>query len=348
MADGGKVTGYTHKGTQWEYQQSWYLLAIFLPWLYWFPMVYTGLRTLRIHWIVFGLFYGLPALIHVFFNPADFGVAGIFKYWEVATLILAAVHSLRARGEYLVRLANAGEMRAVLMEGARLRRDQTEAAAGAATEAQAELEQASESADGVLVQFTEPAAAKPVHRQFDINRIGERELAMLPGMGPALARQAVALRETLGGFHSFDHFAEKLGLATEERERLRVNFFQPEAAAQSNAEYTTALDGTRILEINLASAQAIATLPGLDYDIARRAVALRDGDGPYKSVEDFRYRLGLSMDVMIQISPIASTLKTPATLAGGVKATGRIVDSGVSGRLDPAAAVKRSGRVVDL
>ena len=348
MAEGGKVAGYTHKGTKWEYQQSWYLLALFTVWLYWFPLVYTGLRTLQFRWIVYGLFYGLPAFIHMFFNPADFGVAGFFKQWEIAALIIAAIHSLRARGEYLVRLANVAETRQVLMEGARLRRERTEDAAGAATEAQAEPEQASESAGGVLVQFIEPAAAKPAHRQFDINRIGERELAMLPGMGAALARQAVALRETLGGFHSFDHFAEKMGLAAEARERLRPIFMQPEHAAQSYAEYTTALDGTRILEINLASAQAIATLPGLDYDIARRAVALRDGDGPYKSVEDFRYRLGLSMDVMIQISPIASTLKTPATLAGGVKASGRVVDASASSRSDPAVMAKPSGRIVDL
>jgi len=53
-------------------------------------------------------------------------------------------------------------------------------------------------------------------------------------------------------------------------------------------------------------------------------VALRDGDGPYKSVEDFRYRLGLSLDVVIQISPIVSTLKTPAAPAAGVKANAEL------------------------
>ena len=83
MAGNGKVTGYTHKGTKWEYQQSWYLLALFTIWFYWFPLVYTGLRTLQFRWIVYGLLYGLPALIQMFFNMADLGVAGFFRKWEI-------------------------------------------------------------------------------------------------------------------------------------------------------------------------------------------------------------------------------------------------------------------------
>ena len=343
MLGNGKVMGYTHKGTQWEYRQSWYLLALFTLWFYWFPLVYTGLRTLQFRWIIYGLFYGLPAIIHMFFDPADFGVAGFFREWEIFALVIAAIHSLRARGEYLVRLANAAEAHEILMEGARMRREQAETATDAETEANHEAGQDPESG-----QAAEPAASKPAHRLFDINLIGERELAMLPGMGPTHAREAISLRESLGGFHSFDHFAEKMGIAAAVRERLRPIFIQPEPAAQSNAEYTTMLDGRRILEINLASAQAIATLPGLDQDLARRAVALRDGDGPYKSVEDFRYRLGLSMDVVVQISPIVSVIRTPATLAGGVKANGRVVDASVSGSSDPAATVRPSGRIVDL
>ncbi len=343
MAGGGKVMGYTHKGTKWEYQQSWYLLALFTPWFYWFPLVYTGLRTLQFRWIVFGLFYGLPAFIHMVFIPADFGVAGFFKQWEFAALVIAAIHSFRARGEYLVRLANATETRDILMEGARLRREQ---AGQAITGDTGEGDEPPHSED--LPQAIELEAAKPARRLFDINLIGERELAMMPGMGPARARQALALRESLGGFHSFDHFAEKMGLAADARERLRPIFVQPAPAAESNAEYSTTLEGRRILEINLASAQAIATLPGLDFEIARRAVALRDADGPYRSVEDFRYRLGLTMDVFVLISPVVSTLKTPATLAGGVKPGGRIVDASASGRPDSSAAVKPSGRIVDL
>jgi len=174
-------------------------------WFYWFPLVYTGLRTLQLRWIAYGLLYGLPVLIQMFFNMADPGVAGFFRKWEIAALVIAAIHSLRARGEYLVRLANNAERHDLPMEGARLLKQEVEQSTGIRIE---EIEE-QVPADAPETA-TEPAAPKPVRRLFDVNLIGERELAMLPGMGPARAKEATAMRQSLGGFHSFDHFAEKM------------------------------------------------------------------------------------------------------------------------------------------
>lgn len=343
MAD-GRVMGYTHKGTQWEYQQSWYLLALFTPWTFWFPLVYTGLRTLQFRWIIWGLFYGLPAFIKFGFDPADFGVEGFFKRWIFAALVVAAIHAFRARGEFLVRLASDNESHDLLMEGARLIKEGAQQAATDFIEESLPQQRQTEEPR----QVPAPVVTRPPRRLFDVNRIGERELAMMPGMGPERARQAIALRESLGGFHSYDHFAEKLGFAPDAIERLRPLFIQPESDTQLNPEYVEAPDGRRILEINLASAQAIATLPGMDFDLARRAVALRDTDGPYRSIEDFRYRLGLSLEIMIQVSPIISTVRTPPTVAKGVKASGRIIDSSKPIEPDSSLAAKPSGRIVDL
>ncbi len=235
---------------------------------------------------------------------------------------------LRARGEFLVRMANAAETREILMEGARMRQQQADAGRVVDTPAAAAPRPSLESRETLSqTQGGTGIAARPYRRLLDVNRIGERELAMLPGMGPERARQVIALRESSGGFHSFDHFAEKTGLAPEQRERLRALFIQPELPEQSFAEYTVLPDGRRILEVNLASAQAIATLPGFDHDTARSAVALRESDGPYLSVEDFRFRLGLSMETLVMIAPMVSTVKTPALLAGGVKPGGRVVDA---------------------
>lgn len=370
MADEGEVMGYTHKGRKWEYQQSWYLLALFSPWTFWFPLVYTGLRTLQYRWIIWGMFYGLPAFITMKFDPADFGVESFFKRWIFAALVVAAIHTFRARGEFLVRLATAIETREFLMEGARLRRERAmtemngdgdptegesaapEPAQAALTRIRAQVQEALEAAPRADPRPTPErnvaaAATPPARRLFDVNLIGERELAMLPGMGPERARQAVALRQTLGSYHSFDHFAEKMGLSDDARERLRPIFIQPPPAHETSDEYTTLADGRRILEINLASAQAIATLPGLNQDLGRRAVALRESDGWFRSTEDFRYRLGLSTQLMVGISPFVSTVRTAATQAGGRDA-GRVVDAGSSSATGPAAAAKPSGRIVDL
>ena len=385
MARADKVMGYTHKGTQWEYQQSWYLLALFSPWTFWFPLVYTGLRTLQLQWIIWGLFYGLPAFIKFGFDPADFGFEDFFKHWTIASLFVAAIHAFRARGEFLVRLASAFETREILMEGARLRQEQdgqgsadaqvlgeTPLAAGSwgggdsprvelgrRVESQQPLSQQPLSQQPLSQQLPSqqppassqtnpPAVAAQQKRLFDVNSIGEQALAMLPGLGPERAKQAVAMRETLGSFNSFDHFAEKMGISADARERLRPIFIQAVPAVPSIDEYTVLPDGRRILEVNLASAQAIASLPGLSQDIARRAVALRDADGWYRTTEDFRYRLGLSTDVLILFSPFMSTVKTLATPSGG-KTGGRVVDASSSSTSASTSAAKTSsGRIVDL
>jgi len=343
--------GYTHKGTQWEYQQSWYLLALFTPWTFWFPLVYTGLRTLQFRWIIWGLFYGLPAFITMVFNPADFGVEGFFKRWVFAALVIAAIHAFRARGEFLVRLAGDTEVRELLMEGARMRREMAEQASRGGTTVDditrqpEEIPQQGEADAAISVPTPAPA---PMRRRFDVNLIGERELAMLPGMGPTRARQAVALRESLGGFHSFDHFAEKVGFAADERERLRPIFLEAAPASPSWEEYTVLPDGRHILEINLASAAALATLPGIDHELARRAVSLRGTDGPYASTEDFRFRLGLPVEALVQLAPVVSTIKTPARAAALAGSGGRVVDASSATGLDPGSIAKPSGRIVDL
>ena len=327
------------------------------------------------------MFYGLPAFIKFGFDPADFGFEDFFKHWTIASLFVAAIHAFRARGEFLVRLASAFETREILMEGARLRQEQdgqgsadaqvlgeTPLAAGSwggGDSPHVELGRRVESQQPLSQQpplqqppassqTNPPAVAAQQKRLFDVNLIGEQALAMLPGLGPERAKQAVAMRETLGSFNSFDHFAEKMGISADARERLRPIFIQAAPAVPSIDEYTVLPDGRRILEVNLASAQAIASLPGLSQDIARRAVALRDADGWYRTTEDFRYRLGLSTDVLILFSPFMSTVKTQATPSGGKtggggNTGGRVVDASSSSiSASTSAAKTSSGRIVDL
>jgi DNA uptake protein ComE-like DNA-binding protein len=306
-----EVMGHTHRGVSWEYKQSWYVLGLLSFWTYWFPLVYTGLRTFRFRWVFWGLVYGTPSFLTFIIDPADFGAEEFFRKWMFASLMVAGVHTFVARGEFLVRLADDHEEKESLMEEARLKR---EGGAGVAEEE-----------DGM------PAAPAPRSRfLLDVNTVGERELAMLPGMGSERARQAVALRTQLGGYRSFDHFAEKMALTTEVRAKLAGLFQQPEPEAPpsptSSIEYHDTLDGRRVLELNVAGVEGFATLPGLNADLARKAVQLRESDGPYKSAEDFRYRMGLKMDVMNKIMPLVSTHRLPPSATPGVKPSRRIVD----------------------
>ena len=156
---------------------------------------------------------------------------------------------------------------------------------------------------------------------------------MLPGLGPERARQAMRMREDMGDYRSFADFAAKLQLPTAAGTRLRP-LFEPDseevapAIANDDPAYRLLPDGSRVLEINWASAEALGALPGLGPETARRAVAMRDGDGPFKSLEDFRYRLGLTIDAMIKISPYVSVISMSKRPGGGSTTTtgGRIVD----------------------
>jgi DNA uptake protein ComE-like DNA-binding protein len=163
---------------------------------------------------------------------------------------------------------------------------------------------------------------------FDANTLSERDFALLPDMGPAKARQAVALREQLGGYSSFDQFAEKMGLSALTRSRLRPLFIEPPPPEKAeNSEYRQELDGSYVLDINVVSVDALATLPGVNHDLARTVVQLREADGPYTSAEDFRFRLGLTMDQFVPLQGIISTHRIAAVQAEPKsKPRGRIVD----------------------
>lgn len=343
--DNGNV-GITGRGTRWERLQSWYLLSALTIWLYWLPFVYTGLRGGHPRWIGWGIAYGMPAFLLVLV-PSGW-LAQQLKYAMALALVISTVHALRTRGEFLERLVDLEEEREALRERTRRRR---EAAAGSAEMPSQPAEpmtpapaapanarrmdlplagrQPARQAEPSPPTAEVPAPAAPVltaELRFDFNIMTERDFALLPDMGLALGRQAVALREQLGSFRSFDHFAEKMGLGPTACERLRPLFIEPPPPEKAaNSEYRQEIDGTWVLDINLVSVDALSTLRGFDHETARRVVQLREADGPFKSAEDFRFRLGLSLDQFIPLQGIISTYRTPGTAAAR-KPKGRIVD----------------------
>lgn len=317
MAQEKKVEnlGITSRGLKWEYLQSWYLLFILTIWLYWVPFIYTGVRVMDLRWIFWGFIYGIPAFLNMAFDFARYGLDEYANRAMYVSLVFSAIHAIRARGEFLERLVAYQDEREELRQQTRQKRAMVEA------QRRAEL--------GLPESPQSQPAEAPVSRRmlFDANTLSESEFAMLPHMGPAAARQAVALREQIGGYTSFEHFAEKMALPEKTRERLRPLFIPPPPPAPEVDEFRTQPDGSRVLDINLASAAAIAALPGLNWEVARKAVDLRDNSGPFKSAEDFRYRLGLSMDQLVPLQAIISTLRTPVKSANPkVKPSGRIVD----------------------
>jgi DNA uptake protein ComE-like DNA-binding protein len=323
-----EAMGYTTRGVGWEWKQSWFMLVCFLTFfLYWLPLVFMGLRTLQFRWMIYGLFYTAPVIVLGLVLAAGgagpdgmrFSAHTIERLWQACGgfWIVCGIHTWNALEEYLVRVSEQQFEREDLQERMRSRID-------AASEGGAERGERGERGE---------RAERAPRRLLNVNRVTETELAMLPGLGTERARQALRLREDMGEYRSFADFANKLQLPAEARARLRP-LFEPDSEEvllvlpKDDPSFRVLPDGNRVMEVNWASAEALGALPGLGPEVARRAVALRDGDGPFKSLEDFRYRLGLPMDVMIKISPFVSVISM-STRPGGGSATrtgGRIVD----------------------
>jgi len=303
-----EIKGYTARGKAWEWRASWFLLFFLTYFLYWVPLVYMGLRVLQLRWVLYGIFY-LPPVVLLALAQLAFGkhpdAAAVTKYLWYSTnafWVFAFVHTMVARGEFLLRLADAHDDRDHLSSRQRARLE---------------------------AEFPPPPPAAQ-NRLLDVNGATEAELAMLPGLGPELAKRAVYLRAQHGGFRSFRHFAEQLQLPPRVSDRLR-GFFDDDPEAPKPPQdpaYRVLVDGRHVLELNWAGAEAIAALPGMGPEAGRRAVLLRDSDGPYKSLEDFRYRVGLPMDVMIGISAYVSVSGLPRPDGDGDrKGGGRVVDA---------------------
>lgn len=319
-AESSEAMGHTSRGTGWETRQSWFMLLFLTVVLYWVPLVYMGLRVLEFRWVIYGLLYALPgalfALVKAGGGVGDASGTGVSLDYLGRTAgafwFFALIHTWNARGEFLIRLAERHYDHEELLERTRSR-----------------IDAASTGGEPAHPSYS-PAAPRG---QLNVNRVTEAEFAMLPGLGPERARQAVRMREEMGDYRSFADFAAKLQLPAAASARLRP-LFEPDteevapAIAKDDPAYRLLPDGSRVLEINWASAEALGALPGLGPEAARRAVTLRDGDGPYKSLEDFRYRLRLPMEVMIKIGPYVSVISTSTRPGGGSapKAGGRIVD----------------------
>jgi DNA uptake protein ComE-like DNA-binding protein len=353
----GERIGHTGRSLKWERMQCWYLLSALTVWFYWVPFVYTGLRGGHPRWIGWGLAYGIPAFVLLFLNPGS--LAQQVKYAMGLALVVSTVHACLARGEFLERLVDLQEEREALSERTRVRREAAQGRPPAEPDDQ-DMEIIRPRPVEPVHRRPEPAPrqARPVaptrepirpppapaapsreaiaaeapelqrELRFDFNKLTDRDFALLPDMGMARGREAVALREQLGGFRSFDHFAEKMGLGPTACERLRPLFIEPPPPEKAeNSEYRQEIDGTYVLDINLVSVEALTTLQGISHEIARKVVQLREADGPFKSAEDFRFRLGLTLDQFVPLQGIISTYRTPGSQAGaGRKPKGRIVD----------------------
>jgi hypothetical protein len=160
-------------------------LTIFFNWV---GFLWIGFRTLNVRWIVWGVLYAVPPWGMVLVMEDDV----LWEGWLgdlslIATLLggpISVVHAMAIRRAY----------------AAKRRRMRGEAPPGERDERRARR----------------PEPLRPV----EVNSASEVELARLPGVGPVLAKRALAERDTRP-FQSVEDFGEALELQPHMIERLR-------------------------------------------------------------------------------------------------------------------------------
>jgi hypothetical protein len=170
----------------------WWLVFALCPfWTQWISFVYIGLRAKQPRWIGWGAVYGAIALASLILvnKPGildGIGVTGTFGIW-----IVALVHALMVRNEYLERLDVLEDPRLTQTRLLQRRRELVSEIAREhprlAEESGVGRPDVKDAFDGGLV---------------DLNHASERALTALPGVDKRLAHQIVLIRDRIGGFSS--------------------------------------------------------------------------------------------------------------------------------------------------
>lgn len=117
-------------------------------------------------------------------------------------------------------------------------------------------------------------------RPVDINLASEREIALLPGVGSSLARAVVEWRNRNGPFKSVDQLLLVPGIGPKTLERLR-----PLVVARPRAKVERSGSSFPV-DVNLATREELAFLPGIGPSLAAEIVRWREEHGPFRSVEE--------------------------------------------------------------
>ena len=94
--------------------------------------------------------------------------------------------------------------------------------------------------------------------------------------------------------------------ATEFKEMFSGNF---DGGKQDNTqhEFTVEMGGGGGLNINTASAQELAGLPGIGSSMAQKIVSFRETNGPFQSVQDLDRVPGIGSSTVAKVSPYVTT-----------------------------------------
>ncbi len=216
--------GVTHLGQRWEIRHSIWMLWIFtLGFFNWVGFLYVGIRSRNQAWVAWGAFYSVPFILAMIFAERNQAImSNVVVPLTVILGVAGIVHAFRIRPHYLRRLA--ARQRGGARPGTTFypseQRRQSPPASGVPAVEPPPTSSSVDHSPAADPQRTAATTSRP-DMALDLNRATEGELASLPGVGPVLAKRAVAVRAERAGFGSVDELGHVLDLKPHVVERLR-------------------------------------------------------------------------------------------------------------------------------
>jgi competence ComEA-like helix-hairpin-helix protein len=110
---------------------------------------------------------------------------------------------------------------------------------------------------------------------IDINTATAEDLATLPGLSATVAQNIVSFRNANGPFSAVDDLLKVEGMDQDKLNRIRDML---------------------AIDINTATAEELATLPGLGATVAQNIASFRNVNGPFSAVDDLLKVEGMDQD----------------------------------------------------
>jgi hypothetical protein len=218
---------------------SWWIgwtLTIFFNWV---GFLWIGFRARNWRWSLWGLLYSVPFWASAVLTDND----ALWEGWPgdlavIAMLVgapISIVHAMAIRGEYARRrqdfdrrsASNASPSPASASRPSLI--NSTTAFCASSRRARAPRDEDDDDTRFHVGFELDVGRIRPPGEGIELNSASEEELASLPGIGPVLAKRAVAERQARP-FESVDDFGETLGLQPRMIDRLRglVRVEEPE------------------------------------------------------------------------------------------------------------------------
>jgi DNA uptake protein ComE-like DNA-binding protein len=158
-----------------------------------------------------------------------------------------------------------------------------------------------DSMSGTTGYSTASFQEKNTPQALDINQADSARWEQMPGIGPVLAARIVKYRDAIGGFEQVADLQKVYGLPAETYDKLLPYLrISPYAGVQAAAPAPVA---AAPLDLNKATADELASLPGIGPVLSARIVKYRDAIGGFTSVDQLQKVYQLSPETYTAVSP---------------------------------------------